>query len=198
MLRRLTLLTLAIVAFGLIACTGGKTTDDMNSSNDTTAAKRTTLVAYFSASGVTRGVAERLAKAADADLHEIAPEQPYTAADLDWHNAQSRSSLEMKDPGSRPAITGKIDNMAQYETVYVGFPIWWYTCPTIVNTFLEAYDFTGKRVIPFATSGGSSIAKAESDLRKAYPNAIWLPGKLLNSATDDQLKAWVDSVSTAK
>ena len=151
------------------------------------------LVAYFSASGVTRGVAEQLAEVAGADLHEIKPEQPYTDADLDWRNKQSRSSVEMEDKTSRPAITGKLDNMADYEVVYVGFPIWWYTCPTIINTFMEAYDFKGKTVIPFATSGGSSIKKTCDDLKAAYPDVNWKEGKLLNGATKEDLEAWVKS-----
>ena len=151
------------------------------------------LVAYFSASGVTKGVAQQLAEVTDGTLHEIRPEQPYTDADLDWRNKQSRSSVEMQDRKSRPAITGKLQNMQDYSVVYVGFPIWWYTCPTIVNTFMEAYDFQGKTVIPFATSGGSSIKKACEDLKVAYPDINWKEGKLLNHASKDDLKKWVES-----
>ena len=151
------------------------------------------LVAYFSATGVTKGVAQQLAEVAGADLHEIKPAQPYTDADLDWHDKQSRSSVEMQDKGSRPAITAKLQNMKDYDVVYVGFPIWWYTCPTIINTFMEAYDFQGKTVIPFATSGGSSIKRACKDLKAAYPNINWKEGKLLNHASKDDLKKWVES-----
>ncbi len=151
------------------------------------------LVAYFSASGVTKGVAQQLAEVAGADLHEIKPEQPYTEADLDWRNKQSRSSVEMQDKKSRPAITGKMKDMKDYDVVYVGFPIWWYTCPTIINTFMEAYDFQGKTVIPFATSGGSSIKKACEDLKVAYPNINWKEGKLLNHSSKEDLKKWVES-----
>lgn len=150
-----------------------------------------TLVAYFSASGITKAVAEQLADVAGADLHEIQPAQPYSSADLDWTNKQSRSSLEMNDKNSRPEITGKISNMADYDVVYVGFPIWWYTCPTIINTFMESYDFSGKTVIPFATSGGSTITKACEDLKAAYPDVNWKEGKLLNRATRQELEAWV-------
>ena len=150
-----------------------------------------TLVAYFSASGVTKGVAQQLAEVANADLHEIKPEQPYTDADLDWKDKQSRSSVEMQDKTSRPAITDKLPNMADYDVVYVGFPIWWYTCPTIINTFMEAYDFKGKTVIPFATSGGSSIQKACEDLKAAYPDVNWKEGKLLNRVTKQDLEEWV-------
>lgn len=151
------------------------------------------LVAYFSATGVTKGVAKQLAEVTGGTLHEIRPEQPYTDADLDWRDKQSRSSVEMQDKKSRPAIIGKIQNMQDYSVVYVGFPIWWYTCPTIVNTFMEAYDFQGKTVIPFATSGGSSIKKACKDLKAAYPNINWKEGKLLNRASKDDLKKWVES-----
>ncbi len=151
------------------------------------------LVAYFSASGTTKGVAQQLAEVAGADLHEIKPAQPYTDADLDWRDKQSRSSVEMQDKSSRPAITAKLQNMKDYDVVYVGFPIWWYTCPTIINTFMEAYDFQGKTVIPFATSGGSSIKKACEDLKATYPDIKWKEGKLLNRTSKDDLKKWAES-----
>ena len=150
-----------------------------------------TLVAYFSASGVTKGVAKQLAEVTGADLHEIKPEIPYTDADLDWTDKQSRSTVEMKDKSSRPAITDKLANMQDYDVVYVGFPIWWYTAPTIINTFMEAYDFKDKTVIPFATSGGSSIKKACEDLKAAYPDVSWKEGKLLNRVSKEDLEAWV-------
>ena len=149
------------------------------------------LVAYFSASGVTRGVAERLSTITEGTLHEIKPAQPYTDADLDWTDKSSRSSVEMKDKKSRPAITDKLKDLADYDIVYVGFPIWWYTAPTIINTFMEAYDFRGKTVIHFATSGGSSIKKACADLKAAYPAVNWKEGRLLNNASDKELKDWV-------
>ena len=149
------------------------------------------LVTYFSASGVTKGAAEQLAAVAGADLHEIKPAQPYTDADLDWRDKQSRSSVEMQDKNSRPAITNKLANMQDYDVVYVGFPIWWYTCPTIINTFMEAYDFKGKTVIPFATSGGSNIKKACEDLKAACPDVNWKEGKLLNRISKKELGNWV-------
>ena len=151
------------------------------------------LVAYFSATGTTKAAAQQLAKVAGADLYEIKPEQPYTDADLDWQNKQSRSSVEMQDKHSRPAISGKLQNMHEYNVVYVGFPIWWYTAPTIINTFLETYDFKGKTVIPFATSGGSSIQKACADLGAAYPEIKWKDGKLLNRTSKGDLQKWVES-----
>ena len=180
------------IAIALTACAKSGEQSTQSSTNQTKEMK--TLVAYFSASGVTKGVAEQLAQTIGADMHEITPEQPYTAADLDWHNKQSRSSVEMADSTSRPAITAKLQNIEQYDTIYVGFPIWWYTAPTIINTFMESYDFSGKTLIPFATSGGSSITKACDDLNRTYPNVNWLPGRLLNNATADQLKQWTDSL----
>lgn len=157
---------------------------------------KTTLVAYFSASEahITAQVAKTLAEACDADLFEIVPEQVYTAEDLDWRNEQSRSTIEMKDSTARPAVASKVENMAQYDTIYVGFPIWWYTAPRIINTFLEQYDLTGKTIIPFATSGGSDMGKSGEDLQKASaPAANWiLPGKVLNGNPPvDSLKTWI-------
>ncbi|MGN0602683.1 MAG: flavodoxin [Oscillospiraceae bacterium] len=152
------------------------------------------LVAYFSASGVTKSTAERLAKAAGADLFEIKPELPYSKADLDWTNKKSRSSVEMSSPDSRPEIAEKLDNMGDYDVVFVGFPIWWYVAPTIINTFLESYDFSGKTVIPFATSGGSGMGKTEEILHKICP-AKWKNGRVLNRASDNDLNKWVDELN---
>ena len=151
------------------------------------------LVAYFSASGVTKAAAEALAKSAGAELYEIKPEVPYTEADLDWKNDKSRSSIEMKDSSSRPPIAGKCVGMENYDVVFVGFPIWWYVAPTIINTFLESYDFGGKTVIPFATSGGSGLGKTEEALKALCPGSVkWLPGKLLKSRNGNEgISAWV-------
>ena len=151
------------------------------------------LVAYFSASGVTAKVAETLAEAIGADIYEIAPEVPYTKADLDWMDKNSRSSVEMNDPASRPAINGKRDNMADYDTVFVGFPIWWYVAPTIINTFLESYDLTGKTIIPFATSGGSDIGKTNERLAPSCKGAKLMDGKVFKGNVGHQeLAAWVE------
>ena len=139
------------------------------------------LVAYFSASGETKKLAKTIAGVTGGDLFEIAPQVPYTAADLDWMDAGSRSTVEMKDKKSRPAIAGQVQDMGQYETVFVGFPIWWYQAPRIIETFLESYDFTGKKVVPFATSGGSGLGKTEDILKAVCPAAQWLPGKRLRS-----------------
>ena len=150
------------------------------------------LVAYFSASGVTAGVAEKLAKAAGADLYEIKPAVPYTKADLDWMNKQSRSSIEMSNLSSRPEISGRVDNMDEYDVIFVGFPIWWYVAPTIINTFLESYDLTGKTIILFATSGGSGFGKTAEKLADSCKGAVIKGEKLLNGRVDeDMLSEWI-------
>ncbi len=152
------------------------------------------LVAYFSASGTTKRAASLLAKAANADLFEIRPETPYTRADLDWTNKKSRSSVEMNYPSSRPAIENRPENLSDYDVVFLGFPIWWYTAPTIIKTFLESCDFTNKTIVLFATSGGSGLGKTENALKPCAPNAVWKGGKLLNGATEGALRSWVESV----
>lgn len=150
------------------------------------------LVAYFSCTGNTKGAAEELSSIINADLFEIRPAKPYTSADLNWNDKKSRSSVEMSDPASRPAITGKVSDMELYDTVFIGFPIWWYIAPTIINTFIESYDFTERTVILFATSGGSSIEKSEGNLQKVYPRIKWAKGKLLNGCIDKGVVAgWV-------
>ena len=154
------------------------------------------LVAYFSASGVTKRAAEVLAKAAEADLHEIKPAVPYTDADLNWMNKKSRSSVEMADPSFRPEIANKVENMDQYDTVFVGFPIWWYVAPTIINTFLEYYDFSGKKIILFATSGGSGFGKTVAALKGSVSASTEIKeGRLLNGRVEESaLKEWVKSL----
>ena len=149
-----------------------------------------TLVAYFSASGVTARAAKEIADAVGADLYEIRPAEPYSQADLNWMDKKSRSTVEMNDPACRPAIAGAVEHMEQYDTVFVGFPVWWYVEPRIVDTFLEGSDFSGKTLIPFATSGGSGIGKAEKSLRAHCPEANWKQGKLVNSGA----AAWARSV----
>ena len=153
------------------------------------------LVAYFSASGTTAKVAQTLAQAAGADLYEIKPQVPYSRANLNWQDKRSRSSIEMNDKSSRPAIvTGDLD-VSAYDTILLGFPIWWYVAPTIINTFLEAYDFSGKTIVLFATSGGSGFGKAVSSLQPSAPGAVILEGKMLNGRPDvKSLKAWAESL----
>ena len=175
-----------IVASLAIACTNGEKQSENQSDNQNETKEMKTLVAYFSASGVTRQVATQLAEVANADLYEIEPEQLYTEDDLNWRDSLSRSSVEMKDKTSRPAIKKTELKIDDYDTIYVGFPIWWYTCPTIINTFMEAYDFNGKTMIPFATSGGSTIEQACNDLKAAYPKSNWKEGRLLNDASKEE------------
>ncbi|MBQ6648600.1 MAG: NAD(P)H-dependent oxidoreductase [Muribaculaceae bacterium] len=172
-MKRLTTILSVAVAIALCACAGNKSQQDSQQSNTENMEKKTTLVAYFSATGTTKAAAEKLAQAVDADLHEIQPEQPYTDADLDWRNQQSRSSVEMKDKSSRPAIKNKVENMDQYTTVYIGYPIWWYIAPTIINTFVEQYNLEGKTVIPFFTSGGSGAGETMKYLTPSAPKANW-------------------------
>ena len=176
------MMLVALLTMNLSACSQNNKKEDK---------EMKVLVAYFSASGTTKGVAQQLAEVTSGTLHEIKPEQPYTDADLDWRNKKSRSSVEMQDKSSRPAITDKLKNLQDYDVIYVGFPIWWNTCPTLINTFMEAYDFQGKTVIPFATSGGSSIKKACEDLKAAYPDVKWKEGKLLNRTSKKDLEDWV-------
>lgn len=154
------------------------------------------LVAYFSASGVTKDAAQALAKAAQADLYEIQPNIPYTTDDLDWMNKKSRSSVEMKDSSSRPEIAGKMEHMEDYSVIFLGFPIWWYTAPTIIKTFLESYDFTGKKIILFATSGGSGLGSSDQDLSAVCPDADIKNGKMLNGRlSEEELRQWVESLN---
>ena len=142
------------------------------------------LVAYFSASGNTAVLAKKLANAAGADIYEIKPAIPYTNADLNWQDKRSRSSLEMSDHSSRPEITDDNADITAYDTIYLGFPVWWYIAPTIINTFLERYDFSGKRIILFATSGGSRFGKAADNLKISAPNAQIIEGKVNPSPAD--------------
>lgn len=153
------------------------------------------LVAYFSASGVTAKVAEKLSEAIGADLYAIEPEVPYTKADLDWMDKKSRSTIEMNNPASRPSIAGKRDNMNDYDTVFVGFPIWWYVAPTIINTFLESYDLTDKTIIPFATSGGSDMGKTNEKLLPSCKGAKLLNGKVFKaSVSGADLAKWAEGL----
>ena len=153
------------------------------------------LVAYFSASGVTAKLAKRLAAVMNADLHEIEPEVLYTQADLDWTNEKSRSSVEMSDKSFRPAAAGKVENMEQYNVVFIAFPIWWYVAPTIVNSFLEQYDLSGKTVIPLATSGGSGMGNTGKELAPSCPGAILKEGRRFPAnASEEELRAWAEKV----
>lgn len=154
------------------------------------------LTAYFSASGTTERAAIAVAGAAGADLYEIMPVVPYTNADLDWMNKKSRSTVEMNDPEARPEIKGRVENMAQYDIVFLGFPIWWYREPSIIDTFLEAYDFSGKTIVPFATSGGSGLGSTARGLKKYVSgDTRVLEGRLLNGIQDEaSLKKWIEEI----
>ena len=155
-----------------------------------------TLVAYFSASGITASVAKEVASAANADLYEIKPGVRYTSADLNWMDKKSRSSVEMSNPASRPEIVKDLPDLPQYDTVIIGFPIWWYVAPTIINTFLESGDFSGKKIALFATSGGSGFGKTVQNLKPSVDaSAQFVSEKLLNGATPADIKAWVDTLA---
>ena len=155
-----------------------------------------TLVAYFSASGTTARIAKELAQAAGADTYEIRPAVPYTKADLNWMDKKSRSSIEMNDKSSRPALVDQNADIAAYDTILLGFPIWWYVAPTIINTFLESYDFSGKKIVLFATSGGSGFGRTVAGLKPSVAaDTVITEGKLLNGRqTAASLKAWVDTI----
>ena len=147
-----------------------------------------TLVAYFSASGTTMDVANHLARVTDSDLFAIVPANPYTSADLNWRDKQSRSTREAADPSCRPAITSRVEHIEDYDTIFLGFPIWWYVAPAIINTFLESHDLTGKTVVLFATSGGSGMGKTASVLRASAPGAKIVDGGILNNASNASLE----------
>ena len=154
------------------------------------------LVSYFSCTGTTRRVAENLAEAIDGDLYEISPLKPYTSDDLNWRNKNSRTSLEMNHNDERPEINGKVSNMEEYDTVFLGFPIWWYTAPRIINTFLESYDFSGKTIVVFYTSGGSGLGNTISDLKQSCSNNVnFIEGKRFGrNASVEELKLWANSL----
>ena len=149
------------------------------------------LVTYFSASGVTSRVAKDLANLTGADVYEIKPVKKYSRGDLDWTSKLSRSSIEMQNLNSRPEIENDIPDLSNYEIIFIGFPVWWYSAPRIINTFIEKCDLSGKILIPFATSGGSGVEKCANDLKKSYPDLNWKPGKLLNGEiSENVLKGW--------
>ncbi len=153
------------------------------------------LVAVFSASGVTRRVGKEIARIAGADFYEIVPREKYTMADLNWMNKRSRSSVEMNDPAARPEIAGAVENMASYDTVIVGFPIWWGVAPRIIDTFLESYDFSGKKIIPFCTSGGSGVGRSDTELHKnVSADVTWAKGEQINRPNEAKIRRWLEEV----
>ena len=171
-MRKTMIIFAAMLAFSLTACSQG------NNKKENKEMK--TLVVYFSATGNTKAAAQKLAKEFKADLYEITPEVPYTDADLDWRDKTSRSTIEMRDKSSRPAIKGRCENIADYDVVWIGFPVWWYTAPTIINTFIEAHDLSDKTLNVFATSGGSDVKDSYNDLKEAYPQYTWKESRLMN------------------
>ena len=184
-MNRFLLIVLSVV--GLVATTGAQNKQSMNKVQNSK-----TLVAYFSATGTTARAAEKVAKITGGEPYAITPAQAYTPADLDWNNSQSRSSVEMNDPKSRPALQGKKENIADYDVIFIGYPIWWNLAPRIINTFIESHDLKGKTVIPFATSGSSAITGSVTALKKSYPALNWKEGRLLNRADEKSIRTWID------
>lgn len=172
-----------------------ETSTDMENTDNQDAQEQKILVAYFSATGTTKGVAEHIANGLNADIYEIVPEEPYTDADLDYNDNNSRTTIEMNDPDARPAISGSVENMEQYDIVFIGYPIWWGEAPRIVSTFVESYDFSGKTIVPFCTSGGSDIGSSATSLEQLTNGAAWLDGRRLNgSDSQDTVMEWVNSL----
>lgn len=185
---RFLLILLSVV--GIVTTIGTQQKQDMNKERS----NHRILIAYFSATGTTARAAEKLANATDGELYAIVPAQPYTSADLDWNDKQSRSSVEMNDPKLRPAIKSKKENITDYDVVFIGYPIWWNLAPRIINTFIESHDLKGKTVIPFATSGGTTLAGSAAALKKNYPTLNWREGRLLNRADEKSIRNWVDKL----
>ena len=218
MKKTIAILLSLVMILGLAACgnsasqTEQPSTEDtsVESKADTNAAENSTdkentdnqdvqdhkvLVAYFSATGTTKGVAEHIANGLNADIYEIVPEDPYTEADLNYNDTTSRTTIEMNDPNARPAISGSVENMEQYDIIFVGYPIWWGEAPRIVSTFMESYDFSGKTIVPFCTSGGSGIGSSASNLERLTSGATWRDGRRLNgSDSQDTVMEWVNSL----
>ena len=168
---------------------------DMENTDNQDVQDHKVLVAYFSATGTTKGVAEHIANGLNADIYEIVPEEAYTDADLNYNDNNSRTTIEMNDPNARPAISGSVENMEQYDIIFVGYPIWWGEAPRIVSTFMESYDFSGKTIVPFCTSGGSGIGSSASNLERLTSGATWLDGRRLNgSDSQDTVMEWVNSL----
>ena len=172
-----------------------ETSTNMENTDNQDVQDHKVLVAYFSATGTTKGVAEHIANGLNADIYEIVPEEAYTDADLDYNDNNSRTTIEMNDPDARPAISGSVENMEQYDIIFVGYPIWWGEAPRIVSTFMESYDFSGKTIVPFCTSGGSGIGSSASNLERLTSGATWLDGRRLNgSDSQDTVMEWVNGL----
>ena len=177
------------------ASDNSQTEDDSEPSEDDSTDTAKVLVAYFSATNTTEGVAQTIADSLGADLYEITPVDPYTDADLDYHDDKSRSTIEMNDPNARPAISGSVENMEQYDIVFIGYPIWWGEAPRILSTFVESYSFSGKTIVPFCTSGGSGVGSSASNLERLTSGATWLSGTRLNGgASHSSVVEWINGL----
>lgn len=198
-MKRTIAVLLALLLAGCLAACGNSAEDSAAEEPDAAAAESgQVLVAYFSATGTTKGVAEQLAESMDAALYEIVPEERYSSEDLDYNDQDSRTTREMNDPEARPAIAGAVEDMEQYDIVFIGYPIWWGEAPRIISTFMENYDFAGKTVVPFCTSGGSGIDDSVSDLKALASGARWLDGRRFDgSASQETVKEWIDSLGIA-
>ena len=185
---RFLLILLSVV--GMATAIGAQQRQDMSKGKS----NNKILVAYFSATGTTARAAEKLANVTGGELYTITPAKSYTSADLDWNDKQSRSSVEMNDPKSRPAIKGKKENIADYDVIFIGYPIWWDLAPRVINTFIESHNLKGKTVIPFATSGGSTLAGSAAALKRSYPSLNWKEGRLLNRTDERTIREWVNKL----
>lgn len=191
-----------LMSVSLVACAGSSESPEAETESKTAQSETNTetegtkvLVAYFSATNTTEGVAQHIANGLNADLYEIVPEDPYTDADLNYNDDNSRSTIEMNDASSRPVISGSVENMEQYDIVFIGYPIWWGEAPRIVSTFMESYDFSGKTIVPFCTSGGSGIGSSASNLEQLTSGTTWLDGRRLNgSDSQDTVMEWVNGL----
>lgn len=190
-MKYLTLILAAVLSLGMTACAQKQSSETQKSE----VMNKKVLVAYFSATGTTAREAKLIAEATEGTLFEITPAQLYTAADLDWNDRQSRSSVEMNYDRSRPEMKENVADMAQYDVVFIGYPIWWDLAPRVVNTFIESNDLKGKTVIPFATSGGSTIQHSVAALKRAYPAISWQEGKLLNGANKTAVSNWIKELN---
>lgn len=181
-------MAVSVVLLSITSCSQTNKSTNMKSKNSKV------LVCYFSATGTTADAARRIARITDADIHEIVPETKYTAADLNWNDSLSRSSVEMRNRTSRPAIANPVVNTDGYSVIFIGYPNWWNTHPTIINTFIEANNFDGKIIIPFMTSGGSDITNSEKELKEQYPSLTFGKGLLMNGKSDNEIKEWVEQL----
>lgn len=192
-MKKFTLIIIAMLSmiFASASCSGTKKQESKQETDD----NARMIVCYFSATGTTEKQAKRIAELAGAQIMEIVPEAKYSEADLNWRDSLSRSSVEMADSSSRPALQTPSVNLADYDVIFIGYPNWWNTCPRIINTFIEASNLDGKKVVPFMTSGSSDIVNSEMDLAKTYPSIIWKKGLLMNNVTDDQIKDWLKTLN---